>query len=454
MRMHFSGIGGSGMSALAQLYAWEGHAVSGSDRAHDRVEAPERFGCLSEQGIRLFPEDGSGVSPDCDVLILSAAIESSHPDLHAARRQGVRTQLRSELLAERLNASKSIAVVGTSGKSTTASLIAYILSHAGWDPEAILGAEVPALPGAKGLCNARPGQSGWIVAEVDESDGTIDLVKPTLSVFTSVSKDHKAMEEVLESFNGLAKRTSEKIIYHAGDPHLRALFAGLNEATSYALSEGASWVPELARPKRWRTELRVRGLSTILLVPGAFNVLNALASLACVTEMGLGLDRSLEALASFPGLTRRMERVGSANGIEVVDDFAHNPEKVKASLSFLTANSERLFVLFQPHGFRPTAFFKAELVQAFAEGLRHSDRLFVAPIYYVGGTADRCVSSKEIADEVRRLGSDAVALDRRDQFPEEACRQAKPGDIIAVLGARDPTLPGFARQILARLSDN
>jgi len=440
------------MSPLAQLRAWEGDYVSGSDRSHDRKQSPDRFRVLQEQGIFLYPEDGSGATSDCQVMIVSAAIERNHPDWEEAIKRDIPVLSRSQELARRFGHKTGAAVAGTSGKSTTTAMLSHILVHGGMDPEVICGAELPLLKGTRGLGNARSGGSDILVAEVDESDDSILQVCPEHALLTNLGKDHKPMEKLICLFEGLCDRTRGDIIYSEEDERLKAMMSGRSNALSFGVSGQGDYALEVLLLSPWESFLSWKGKTFTLPVPGLFNARNAAAALALAERMGLDPWKSIKDLEHFRGVHRRMERLGSPRGITIVDDFAHNPDKVKSSLHHLCAHSSRCFIFFQPHGFEPFRFFYQELCDVFLSELRETDVLFIAPIYYAGGTALKDIQSKDLADSLCVSGLDARAPKDRSVFLEEVLAQAQSGDTIAVLGARDPTLSDLCRQILARLS--
>jgi UDP-N-acetylmuramate--alanine ligase len=451
----FCGIGGSGMMPLAMIIAGRGGTVAGSDRSLDQGRIADKFAALEAMGIGLFPQDGSGPKAG-DIFIASAAIEDTVPDVAAAIRLGLKRMSRAELLAELFNASEiSIAVGGTSGKSTVTGMIGWILDQAGHDPTIMNGAVMKnyATPDAP-FASARVGKGEVFVSEVDESDGTIALYNPTVAVVNNVTLDHKSMEELRELFDDFVGRSGNAVINY-DDPEARELSV---HGLTFGIERGrvrASEIIEMPDGVHFKVVNSVtrEEASVALLLPGRHNVLNALAAICASSLIGVSLKDAAAALASFAGLKRRFERVGEAGGVTVIDDFGHNPDKIAATLSTLTAFSGRLLIFFQPHGYGPLRLMGEELAQTFAgfqNGAKH-ELVLCDPVYF-GGTVDRSRGSDWLAERVTALGGRAHHIAERAACGDWLVENAQPGDRIIVMGARDDTLSVFAQGVLDRLS--
>ncbi|NJC06982.1 UDP-N-acetylmuramate--alanine ligase [Sphingomonas kaistensis] len=450
----FCGVGGSGMLPLACIVRARGGAVVGSDRALDAGRLSAKFDFLRAQGIALFPQDGSGLRPGM-TLVTSAAVEESIPDVARARELGLPHLTRPQLLAELLNAAAaSVAVGGTSGKSTVTGMIGWILHRAGRNPTVMNGAVMknfvsPETPFASALV----GDPDLFVSEVDESDGSIALYRPTVAVLNNVSLDHKEMDELRALFGGFLAAATIAVV-NLDDEESRMLApAG---ATGFAF-DGAAAVrgSGLAlgdEGSRFTVTTGSETADVLLPLPGRHNAGNALAALAAAQALGVPLDAAAQALGSFQGLKRRLETVGSANGITVIDDFAHNPDKIAATLATLTARSGRLLVMFQPHGYGPLAKMGDELAATFAGGLREGDTLILSDPVYQGGTVDRSRGSEWLVDAVRSQGGGAEHVPERPAIAARLLELARPGDTIAILGARDDTLSEFAAELIGNLA--
>jgi UDP-N-acetylmuramate--alanine ligase len=457
----FCGIGGSGMLPLALLVQAAGCAVAGSDRALDQGRTAEKFDFLRARGIPLFAQDGSGVTDPSAIVVTSAAVEDTVPDVRAARAVGARLMTRAELLAQLFNGSRlSIGIAGTSGKSTTTGMIGWLLHRAGRRPTIMNGAVMKNFITAEApFASAVVGSGDLFVSEMDESDGSIARFSPHVAVLNNISLDHKPLDELCRLFGDYVGRAAVAVL-NLDNPHTAALAAGLppGRAITYSLSERqADLVAERVSPTPDGITFAVREGSAAqfvrLAVPGRHNVANALAALAAARALGLTLGQSIESLAGFAGLRRRLETVGTVNGVTVIDDFAHNPDKIAATLGTLHDFPGRLLAFFQPHGYGPLRQMGDALVECFASHLADADRLIMTEPVYFGGTADRSVSSRDIVDLVRRRGGHALALAERSRCADELIALARSGDRIVVMGARDDSLSQFAADLLVRLAN-
>jgi UDP-N-acetylmuramate--alanine ligase len=455
----FSGIGGSGMLPLASIVRASGCRVSGSDRSLDAGRTREKFDYLRSLGIQLFAQDGSGLQPGM-TLVTSAAVEETVPDVVRAKELGLAHLTRPEFLAKLLNsAQRSVAVGGTSGKSTVTGMIGWILHACHRQPTVMNGAVMknfmtPAAPFASALV----GDPELFVSEVDESDGSIALYKPEVAVLTNISLDHKDMDELRQLFAHFLDR-SRKVVLNLDDPEVRALADTVprDKLLGYGFdSPGADFLGRDLRLEAggaaFALEVGGERYAVELQVPGRHNASNALAALAAARALGVAIADAAPALGRFEGLRRRLETVGSAADIKVIDDFAHNPDKIDASLATLRAQPGRLLVMFQPHGFGPLAKMGDELAESFAKGLAPDDRLYLVDPVYFGGTVDRVRGSDWLADRVFQLGAKAVHVAERADAGEAILAEAGPGDRIVIMGARDDTLAEFARDLVERLA--
>lgn len=459
----FCGIGGSGMLPLAMIVQARGAVIEGSDRALDQGRTPEKFDWLRAHGVTLHPQDGSGVTRADQTVIATGAIEETVPDIGAARRAGATIKTRPELLSELFNAAPtSVGVAGTSGKSTITGMIAFILHQTGREPTVMNGAVMKNFADADHpFASALIGGPDLFVSEVDESDGSIARYNPTVAVVSNISLDHKSMEELRDLFGGFTTRATTAVL-NLDNPETAALAQELaqtlpaGKAITFGLGEeqadlSAHDLQPLPTGMRFRL---IEGWSehdVILNVPGAHNVANALAALGATRALGVPTAEAVKALETFAGIRRRMEVVGTAGDITVIDDFAHNPDKIAATLKTLHAFDGRLLILFQPHGFGPLKLMKSEFIDGFAGLMRQDDVLLMPEPVYYGGTTDRSVGSEDIASGVRAAGRRAEALATRADCGDRIVAIAKPGDRIIVMGARDDTLSTFAAELLGRL---
>jgi UDP-N-acetylmuramate--alanine ligase len=458
-RFFLVGIGGSGMMPLATILSGRGAIVAGSDRGLDQGRVPAKFDALRSRGIALFPQDGSGiVSPD-QIVVASAAVEDDVPDIAAAARLGCARARRADLLSTLFNQSAlPIGVAGTSGKSTVTGMIGWILHAAGFDPTVMNGAVMknfvhPQAPFASALVGA--GEA--FVSEVDESDGSIARYRPRIAVLNNVSLDHKEMDELRRLFAGFIAR-AETAIVNLDNDEAATLAAALpsTHVATFGLDRDADFAARniVEAPFAVRFDLIAGGGAPIgvqLQVPGRHNVANALAAVAAAVAAGVPLATAAAAIGGFAGLRRRFDLVGEAAGVAVIDDFGHNPDKIAATLDTLHAFPGRLLVLFQPHGYGPLKVMRRELVDTFATRLAPSDVLVLPDPVYFGGTVAREVTSADIVADLAATGRDARHVAERAAAATMLVNEARAGDRIVVMGARDDTLSLLAAEMLESL---
>lgn len=458
----FCGVGGSGMLPLALIVQAAGASVEGSDRSLDQGRTPEKFDFLRGRGIRLFAQDGSGLTSSNQTLVISGAVEETVPDVQAARRVGAPILTRAELLADMFNAAPtSVGVAGTSGKSTTTGMIAWMLHRLGRDPTVMNGAPMlnfitPDTPFASALV----GQGGLFVSEVDESDGSIARYDPDVAVLNNVALDHKSMEELRALFAGFLDRAGTAVLnLDNAETAALAAQARVSDVISYGLEGGAADLVaagmELeAGAVRFQVVEKGTGpaVPVRIGVPGAHNVSNALAAIGAARALGIGLSEAAQALEGFRGIRRRLEVAGAAAGVTVIDDFAHNPDKIAATLNTLHGFPGRLLVMFQPHGFGPLKLMKDAFIEVFSERLEPEDVLLMPEPVYFGGTVDRSVGSAEVVGGIAARRGNAEALPDRPACGARLLELARPGDRIVVMGARDDTLTVFAQELLQQLA--
>jgi UDP-N-acetylmuramate--alanine ligase len=456
----FSGIGGSGMLPLASIVRAGGARVSGSDRSLDAGRTPHKFDYLRSLGIQLFPQDGSGLREGM-TLVTSAAVEATVPDVVRAKELGLPHLTRPEFLARILNSSRrSVAVGGTSGKSTVTGMIGWILHACHRQPTVMNGAVMknfvtPSAPFASALV----GDPELFVSEVDESDGSIALYRPEIAVLTNISLDHKEMEELRGLFAAFVLR-ARKAVLNLDDPETRAIaeVVSPDHVVGYGFdSPGAAFMGKDLQldPQGARFALAAEGTrhDVRLSVPGRHNASNALAAIAAARLLGVRTADAIAAIGRFEGLRRRLERVGEAGGVTVIDDFAHNPDKIAATLATMRAQPGRLLIMFQPHGYGPLAKMGEPLAISLADGMAPDDRLYLPDPVYQGGTVERTRGSDWLAEQVRTHGKKAEHIPERPKIGDALVAEARPGDRILIMGARDDTLIEFARELVGRFGE-
>ncbi len=465
---HYAGIGGSGMSALAQFQVMLGGHASGSDRSFDQGGRDEARAQLTRLGIALYPQDGSGVrAPGCAALVVSTAVEESVPDVAAARALQLPILHRSELLARFVREHRTIGVSGTSGKSTVVAMAFEALRGAGRDPSVITGGDLEALRDEGLWGNAWRGGE-LLVVEADESDGSLVRYEPAIAVVLNLQRDHKPEADVLRMFETFVQRTRESLVVGEGDAlaplvaqargrKLPVVSFGFGASAHVRPDDGTLAVGPLG------SAFAVRGVRFTLPVPGRHNVENALAAIAACGACGVAIESLAAPLAAFRGVGRRFQVVGVANGVEVVDDFAHNPAKLTAAIETARARvaarpgspdgagGGRVLAVYQPHGYGPTRFLRDDLVAAFAQALGPADLAWWLEVFYAGGTTTKDFSSADIVADMARagLGDRARFAESRSALVDAVAKEARPGDLVLVMGARDPSLTELARAVVA-----
>lgn len=439
--IHFTGIFGSGMSALAQYLRFQGIQVSGSDRFHVSEDTASVRQSLEGLGCAIVSQDGSGISADTDVVCVSTAIEDSNPDIAAAQSRDIPVIHRSDLLAAIIATKKTIAVAGTSGKSTVTAMIFEFLTACGKSPSLISGAGLRRLEKQGLIGNAWPGGSDLLVVEADESDGTLVKYHPEASVILNISKDHKTIEEIKSLFERLASQSSWTAS-NADDPVLASLPATVR------FGENGSWRPDKEQLLPTSVKLFRNGVEYHLPLPGDHNLENLRAAMCVCEHYGCEGSALADAVRNYEGVARRFHVISTKQKVLVVDDFAHNPAKIAAVVRAARGLSGRIIAVYQPHGFAPTRFLKDEYIATFQTAFKDNESLYLLPIYYAGGTAQMNISSEEIITGLGPVAFYAQALSGRDELLTRLKEDAKPEDCILVMGARDPSLPALVRKIV------
>ncbi len=443
---------------LAVLLQRRGMRVYGSDRSYDQGKTADKFKALQDAGITLCPQDGSGVSEHIDVLVVSSAVESSIPDVKAALDLGIPIIKRGALLAELFNdADKSIAIAGTSGKSSVTGMVGTVLAELGKDPTVVNGGEIRNFRTSEDdkFSGVRQGDKKLFVAEMDESDGSIAHYRPSIAALNNIALDHKTMEELEQLFGDYVACVQDAVIANYDQPRVKALCDKRAQVhvISYAIKdEGADLFARSLRPHAAGIDfdLVIQGESypVSLNVPGRHNVENALACLSVCYAMGLSVADCIKGLGVFSGIHRRMELVGNAGGVTVLDDFAHNPDKIAASLQTLREFEGPLVIMFQLHGFGPLRLMGTEMADVFAHYLQEGDQLLVPEVYYAGGTVDRSVTAKDWIEELKSKGVDAHWFATRGDTLPHIKNGVQSETRVVVMGARDDTLHTFAYEVL------
>jgi UDP-N-acetylmuramate--alanine ligase len=444
----FVGIAGVGMSALAQFLAGKGFEVSGSDRRFENNEGDKVKSQLQEAGIKCFLQNGSGINENLKAVIVSTAIESGNKDTETAKNFNIPIMHRSEMLAKITRENQTIAVSGTSGKSTVTGLIWHILNECKKDPSLLSGAGLSVLEEQGKIGNAVAG-NGWLIAEADESDGTLVRYEPKIGIVLNIDKDHKELPELESLFAEFVAnvRKANGILIANGSHPLAAKLAD-SKTVLFGWNENFAVNGLDYKANGIYSEFKISFAGDYadfyLPLPGKYNAENALAATAACVSTGIPLKECAKALKTWKGIHRRSQIYECKNGVILVDDYAHNPVKIAASIRACQGFAKgKLFAWFQPHGFGPTKFLKDDLVEEIAKVLRPSDEMWFSSIYYAGGTADRSFDSDVLSGALAKKGCNANFISNREECLKKIADTANPGDVILLMGARDPSLAGL-----------
>jgi UDP-N-acetylmuramate--alanine ligase len=450
--IHFVGIGGIGMSGIAEVLLAHGFEVSGSDlRESDTVSRLRSLGATIQLGHRSDNVSGA------DVLVFSSAVKRDNPELLAARQLSIPVIPRAEMLAELMRLKDGIAIAGSHGKTTTTSLVATVLREAGLDPTVVIGGKLNALG-----TNAARGAGNLLVTEADESDGSFLHLTPAIAVITNIDAEHLDFygdhEHVKQAFVSFANRVPfyGLVIACLDHPHVQDVLPRIDKRiATYGLAVQAEYRAKDPVIKGLRTSFEVvrRGesLGTFeVRMPGIHNVLNALATIAVVDELGVPLDQVKRSLASFTGVQRRFTVVGEHAGVTIVDDYGHHPAEVQVTLEAAQrAYGRRLLVAFQPHRYSRTQHCFDELTRAF----NRADVLLLCDVYAAGEEPIAGADSATLAEAVRAHGHrDVSHVPRVDDLAEALAARARPGDVVITMGAGNITQVG--RTLLSQLQSS
>lgn len=445
LKIFFSGIGGSGVSAIACFMADRGHCVYGSDRAFDKNPGHPVFRIFNAKGITLVPQDGRGIDASFDFAVFSTAVEPDQPEMVRAVALGIPVKTRPAYLAEIVAEFRTVAVAGTSGKSTTSGMLAFLMRRLGLSPNFIGGGRVKQFRTGTNPGNSITGDSDILVIEACESDGTIVNYRPGHSLFLNLDIDHHSIDKTGGMFEVLGRNTAGKLICNADDENL--LSVSLKDPITFSLERDSGYKAGDIIYRPLGTEFSVHGVRFGLSLPGKYNLYNALSCIAYLAESGIPLAEIAAVMHEFSGIERRFD-IHLDNGKQlVIDDYAHNPHKIVSFMQAVGRVRPRICFIFQPHGFAPTRMMKNEYIRAFAGNLRAEDHLILLPIFYAGGTVSKDIASSDLAEGVTAAGKSAEAAAKR----EDILARLEEWDAYCVFGARDETLADFAAEIAKRI---
>lgn len=448
LKIFFSGIGGSGVSAIASFMADRGHTVVGSDRSFDKNPTHPLYSSLTLKGIMIVPQDGSALDRSFDFIVFSTAVEHDRPEFTKATSLGIPIKTRPEYLAELTSEFRTIAVAGTSGKSTTAGILAFLMQRLGLSPNFIGGGRVKQFKTEKHPGNSSAGDGDILIIEACESDSTITKYKPEHLILLNLHLDHNAIEVTAEMFKTLIDNTEGMVVLNADDQKLKAITP--KDAVTFSIDSPSKYRATDIVFNEFSTDFSLNGIHFVLSLIGRYNLYNALPCIAILSEMGISMKDIASIIHEFEGIERRFEVHLNDGKHLVIDDYAHNPHKISSLMHAMKNIKKGVCYIFQPHGFGPTKMMKKEYIDVFAQNLDDSDHLILLPIFYAGGTASKDISSQDLADGIRDKGKSVEVIEKRDA----TLKMLHKWDTYVIFGARDETLSDFARTITENLQKN
>jgi UDP-N-acetylmuramate--alanine ligase len=449
----FIGVAGTGMSAIAQYLAGIGKNVSGSDRYFLQGETNDTRNKLEAEGIACFLQNGEGITDLIDLVVVSTAVEDTVPEVQKAKSLNIPIIKRSELLAIIAASKKTIAVGGTSGKSTTSAMLFQILEKAGLKPSIISGAGLVSIIKEGKIGNAKVGEGEWLIIEADESDGSIVLYKPEVGLLLNVDKDHQEIDELMEIFDKFKNNTKELFVVNNSNALARQLSSNLSQDFSVDVQSGAGYIATGFRQEGMHISFSINGFPFSLNTVGRHNMENALAATAVLQQLGVGYDKCAAGLREYEGIYRRHQLLGIKNGVCVIDDYAHNPVKCAAAIAACQPIAAKVVAWFQPHGYGPTRFLRNDFVKEIAAVLRPEDEIWMSEIFYAGGTAVKDISANDLIHDIKALGKNAFFVENRNDLPERIKTHLTEDCVLLLMGARDPGLEAFSKGIWDKMNE-
>lgn len=446
----FIGVAGSGMSAIAQYLQGIGKNVSGSDRFFKEGEYNEAKEKLEAEGIQCFLQNGDGINSTTDLVVVSTAVEDTVAEVQKAKQLNIPIIKRAELLAVIAASKKTIAVGGTSGKSTTSAMLFDILEHAGLQPSIIGGAGLVSLIKKGKIGNAKVGAGEWLVIEADESDGSIVHYKPAIGLLLNVDKDHKEMDVLMEVF-AVFKSNSEKFVVNQSHYLAKTLSQNLANDFSFDQHSGAGYIAANFKQNGLTISFVINGTPFSMNLVGRHNMENALAATAIAVQLGVSLATCAESLQHYEGIYRRHQVKGNKQGVWVIDDFAHNPVKCAAAIEACQPIAPKVIAWFQPHGYGPTKFLRNDFVEEISKVLRGDDEIWMSEIFYAGGTAVKDISANDLINDLKANNKNAFFVDNRNDLIENIRPHLTENCVLLLMGARDPSLEQFANKVWTEL---
>jgi UDP-N-acetylmuramate--alanine ligase len=446
----FVGVAGTGMSAIAQYLKGVGQDVSGSDRFFKEGEYNEIKEKLEAEGISCFLQNGDGITETTDLVVVSTAVEDTVIEVQKAKQLNIPIIKRAELLSVIAASKKTIAVGGTSGKSTTSAMLFDILEHAGLEPSIISGAGLVSIIKQGKIGNAKVGAGEWLVIEADESDGSIVQYKPEVGLLLNVDKDHKEIDVLMDVFTTF-KNNSKRFVVNQSHSLAKQLSQDIKQDFSFDTKTGAGYTATNFSQRGLAISFTVNEVDFKLNLVGKHNMENALAATAVANQIGVDLETCAKTLQQYEGIYRRHQVLGNKKGVWVIDDYAHNPVKCAAAIEACQPIAGKVIAWFQPHGYGPTKFLRKDFAYEIAKALRPEDEIWMSEIFYAGGTATKDISANDLINDLKAENKSAFFVEDRNGFLQAVRSHLTDGCVLLLMGARDPSLEQFAKKLWEEL---
>lgn len=446
----FIGVAGAGMSAIAQYLQGIGKNVSGSDRYFHPDEYNKTKQLLENEGIKCFLQDGNGITNETDLVVVSTAIEDTVYEVQKAKELGIPIIKRSELLALIAKSKRTIAVAGTSGKSTTSAMLFQILVDAGYEPSIISGAGLTRIIKQGKIGNAEVGKGDWLIIEADESDGSVVQYEPEIGLLLNIDKDHQEIEELIQLFTVFKNNTTGLFIVNQSNTMAKTLSAN-NQIDFGFEDKNAGFNAVNFQQKGFELSFEINNQLVKMHSIGQHTVENAVAAIAVANQIGIDLETCAKSLEHYEGIYRRHQILGQKNGVWVIDDYAHNPAKCAASIKACQPLAEKVVAWFQPHGYKPTRFLRNDFVEEISKALRPQDEIWMSEIFYAGGTTTKDISANDLIEDIKAKGKKAYFVEDRNYFLNEVRSSLSENCVLLLMGARDPSLENFSKNLFEKL---
>ncbi|MFY7839409.1 MAG: UDP-N-acetylmuramate--L-alanine ligase [Lacibacter sp.] len=460
----FIGVAGTGMSAIAQYLKGIDKEVSGSDRYFHPGEPNETKEKLEAEGIRCFLQNGEGINNETDLVVVSTAVEDTVEEVIKAKQLNIPIIKRAELLAVIARSKKTIAVGGTSGKSTTSAMLFDILQYAGMQPSIISGAGLTSIIKEGKIGNAKVGSGDWLVIEADESDGSIVNYTPEVGLLLNIDKDHKEIDVLMDVFDQFKKNTTQFFVVNQSHALAKKLSANPAHNFSVDASDDAAYHASDFKQDGFSISFEITnsgnpihhsprhgGQAFTIHAVGRHNMENALAAATVANLIGVPLSTAAEALKNYEGIYRRHQIIGQKNNVWLIDDYAHNPAKCAASIKACQPIAKKVIAWFQPHGYGPTKFLRTDFVEEISRALRPQDEIWMSEIFYAGGTAVKDISANDLITDLQAKGANAFFVEERNDLVVALQTHFTEDCVLLLMGARDPSLEQFAKSVWERM---